>query len=205
LKGSDVGGMFAGDAIENLEDGATFATVKLMRFTKPQLPQLPTLSRGEIIRYAGLVLAGLVLGGAIAWHLYSLRPRIMPEITEVANFPLYYPQKLPSNYSLNNDSFKYNSKEGTLIFEGVDKADDHLVFTEQKRPAKFNFENFYSQQMTDAKQLNGVPYPSRYGKTSDKKTTLLSVVADDTWIIMSTTSDVSSQDLLRIAQGITKY
>jgi hypothetical protein len=170
-----------------------------MRFT------IPHFTRRQILLWLGMPVIGLLIGGGIVWYLNLLRPHILPEIVEVANFQIYYPKQLPNHYTLKNDSFKYSSKEGTLIFEASDKAGDRLVFTEVKPPKDFNYSKFYEQQLSDSKPLENTPFPSRVGKAFDKKTTLMSIIADGTWIMVSTTADVSNQDMYSVAQSISKY
>jgi hypothetical protein len=54
----------------------------------------------------------------------------------------------------------------------------------------------------NSKSLPNVPYPTTVGKTLDKQTTLISIVTDKTWIIATTQSEFSNQQLQAIAASI---
>jgi hypothetical protein len=60
------------------------------------------------------------------------------------------------------------------------------------------------QQMADLKKLSDVPYPNTIGKTLDHKTTLMSVVADGTWMMVSTQAAVSNEDLRAVAASLVR-
>jgi hypothetical protein len=152
----------------------------------------------------GLIAVLLVLAAFLAYKTLALRGYKVPDsITKQTSYPIFVPKKLPHGYKVNEDSFAVG--EGTLIFQARDSSGSSIAFTEQKRPANFDFEKFYQQQMKDSKRLDGTAYPSVMGKLPNGEATLLSVVTNDTWIIASTSAPLGQQDLTDLAKGLKQY
>jgi hypothetical protein len=152
----------------------------------------------------GLILAGSALGfGIITWLSWG-RPAIPSEITDAVPFPIYIPKHLPAGYKISTDSFKYTAQEGVFIFEATDTAGDRLVFTEQARLPTFDASKF-TGRLLNPTTLKGTPYVTTVGKTNDQKTTLLSIDTGKTWVLATTQTNLSNQDLQTVARGSYKY
>jgi hypothetical protein len=160
--------------------------------------------RKKIWAWGGVVAAGLVLGLAIVGYEIATRPRVPEVVVEAVPFGLFVPTRLPAGFRLDAGSYHYVPREGTAVFQASTKADDHIVFTEQAKPEGVDVGKINEQQMIELKTLSDVPYPSMIGKTPDHKTTLLSVVAGNTWIMVSTQAAVSNEDLRAIALGLVR-
>lgn len=169
--------------------------------TTPPAPRQPR-RKAVLAGIIGVVIV-CVLG---AFYLASRQPvRIPGEATEGVTFPIYIPQKLPDGYKLDEKSFKYVPSEGVFVFQATNKAGDNLVFSEQGKPTSLNLDDFTGRQLIDARKLPNLPFSATTGKTLDKKNTLLSVVTDTTWLIMTTTSEVDNQELHDVAAGLVRY
>lgn len=141
---------------------------------------------------AGAIVASNILGGV----------KVPAAILQKAKSSVYVPTKLPGAYVVVDDSYSF--EEDTLIFTASDSAGSKLVFTEQVKPKDLNFDDFYKENFKDAKTLSGVPYPSVMGKATTGDRTLLSIVADDTWVLVSTISPLSQDEMQAIAAGMKR-
>jgi|GEM_PF-2973798 len=164
-------------------------------------------STKKIIIIGALSIAIIVAG--VLWWMQSraMSVQIPKTVTAQALFTIFVPSALPDGFEIQEDSFSLN--EGVLIFSVKGPGDRAIAFTEQAVPASFDFTNFYAKQMTDVKKIDDAPYQSALGKASiagvegaasDK---MLSIRADDTWIIATGTA--SDADMLFVAKHIRKY
>jgi hypothetical protein len=128
--------------------------------------------------------------------------RVPLAISKQADFTLYLPKKLPGNYKLVSNSFVYT--EGTVVFKAEDSTGATIAISEQKKPAKFDFNNFYKQNLIGARTLKNADYPAVTGKTAAGERRLLSIVLDDTWIIATTPSPITDDDFYIVAQSMSK-
>lgn len=164
----------------------------------------PKKRRNKKYALAFILLAALVLMAAGTAVVFKLRAgtgvHIPPSIGRQLTFSAYLPGKLPGNYQTVEDSFSYD--QGVLVFEAKDDTDATIAFSEQPKPQGFDFDNFYSQQLTDAKDLSDVPFTSVVGKSVQGHVTVLSIVAGNTWVIVSSRSVLSVDDMQLIAQSM---
>lgn len=162
--------------------------------------------RSRLILIGGILV--LLLAGAVGFVFYQNRKPLIAipaAITKEISFPIYIPKQLPDGFSVELSSFQHISSEGVLLFQATDKAGDKLVFSEQPKPENFDFNDFNTKQLINSKSLPNVPYPTTIGKTIDKQTTLISIVTDRTWIIATTQTELSNQQLLDVAASLHKY
>jgi hypothetical protein len=161
-----------------------------------------TDNRGKktVLTVAGSIvvigLAGFVLFMFAADHKINVPPRI----TQNFKSTIYLPTKLPGTYQIDESSIMM-AEDTALIFRAKDGSGADLVFSEQPKPKDFNYDQFYKSQLESPEILNDVPYPSTWSKISQGRVTL-SIVTDDTWIIMVTTAPLGSDNMQLIAQGI---
>ena len=114
---------------------------------------------------------------------------------------IYLPNTLPGNYKIDESSFTLAEEDTVLVFNATDSANSKLIFSEQAKPKDFDFNNFHKGQFEDVKTISGVSYPSFWGKSVDGRMAL-SVITDDTWIIMVTSSPLGQDDMALVAKGI---
>jgi hypothetical protein len=120
------------------------------------------------------------------------QPMVPKTIAERILFPLYLPSQLPKGYSVPSVSFR--EQDGVLLFY-ASKGNDRISFSEQSKPQNFDFTAFHQKNITQAKSLQDVPYPSVLGEASNGNK-LLSVTTDTTWLLI--TSKTASEDELRL-------
>ena len=126
------------------------------------------------------------------------------DILEKVGFPLYIPQRLPGTYKVDDKSYNFDGDEKVLVFRATDAADGAIAITEQGKPSNFNPDDFYKSQLKDAKTVNGVKYPAVIGKGPVGDTTILSIITDKTWIMVTTTSPVGDS-LDVIAKSLKEF
>jgi hypothetical protein len=155
---------------------------------------------GAVIVCLGIILVLLI---AIS-RIDSSSVTIPDAITEKTKSSIYLPKELPGNYAIDESSFSLVEEGTVLIFEAKDGAGAKLIFSEQPRSESFDFEEFYKKQLSDAKTLNDVPFPSVWGKSMDGRLTL-SIVTPETWILMVTPAPLDGDDMSRVAASIQKH
>lgn len=147
-----------------------------------------------------LLASGIGVGAVIARLTTSVRaPEFVVNQFESA---VYLPTRLPGTYRVDQRSFSI--QDHTLVFKATDSTDGTIAFTEQKRPPNIDFDVFYRDYMKDAKVLDTARYASALGYSLDGKARLLSVVTDETWVLVSTTSPLDDQAFVAIAQSMEK-
>lgn len=157
-----------------------------------------------IIIFAVLVLsaAGVLLGTMLANTLHG-GIKIPEPILQQAKSQLYLPNSLPGTYKLTDNSFSI--QEEAVLFTATDGTGSKIIFTEQVKPKDMNFDDFYKENFDDAKILSDVPYPSVVGKNPQTGGIMLSIVTDETWILATSASPLSQDDMQRIASGLKPY
>lgn len=146
-----------------------------------------------VLALFGMLVATGMLGGSTV--------KVPDTITQKVKSPIYLPSDLPGNYKISEKSFDLVEDDAVLVFEATDDTGSKLIFSEQPRPKDFDFDNFYKGQFENAKALSNVPYSSTWGKSIDGRIAL-SVVTNDTWMMLVTSAPLGEGDMLRIAQGM---
>jgi hypothetical protein len=147
----------------------------------------------------GVILVALS-AGLWLWHELNI-PRVPTEAAKQVLFSIYMPSKLPSGYHINPDS--YESRQGVLVFSAQNNTGDHITFSMQARPQDYDFSSFYQRSLKETKKVIGAPYSAVIGK-AENDTTLLSIEADRTWLIITSRAQNPNQNLEFIAKHIVK-
>lgn len=173
-------------------------------------PDEPAHTHKKIRKKTCIVVLSIICGLVLAVGFFGLRlansPKlVLPDaITKDVKSTIYLPQKLPGNYELDKDSFVLVENNTVLIFAAGDEAGGKLHFSEQPKPPDFDFNKFYKDRLKDAKTLDNVPYSSVWGQTSDGRL-MLSIVTENTWIVMATSAPLNASSMQHIAQDIRRY
>lgn len=151
---------------------------------------------------ASIIVALVAVIIILAIKLQAVATVQIPEtVARKVNFTIYIPTKLPDNYTIAENSFSY--AENTLLFQAKDSAGSNIVFTEQKKPANLNFDDFYKQNISEARTLSGVSFPAVIGKAATGDRQILSAVREDTWVLVTTPSPINDDDFAKMAKSLT--
>jgi len=132
-------------------------------------------------------------------------PVAIPDsIAKKVKYPIYLPTKLPGNYKIDENSLMLVEQDTVLLFEAKDGVGGNLIFSEQQRPQNFNFDSFHKDNLKNTETLSGVPYPSVWGKSIDDRTAL-SIVTEDTWILLVTSAPMDGNNMRDIVQNMRRY
>lgn len=176
-----------------------------LRPTPPQQPDARPRTHRLIDRRLQLGLgAGLILialSGIFWLWQNTTAPRVPRDIAKQALFAIYMPSKLPSGYKINPDS--YESRQGVLMFSAQNNKKGHINFSLQARPQSYDFSALYERSLKDTRKVPNTPYPAFIGK-AENNTTMLSIEADRTWLIITTRTPNTEQDLEFIAKHLVK-
>lgn len=153
---------------------------------------------------ASVVLA-LVVGVVVFVRSQTMAVTVPASIEQQAVFAIYVPTALPGSYQIVPES--WGNEEGVVVYSLRNASGGNIALTEQSVPANFDFTGFYESQMKDIRRVDGATYESVIGGSSvnaDAKSRLLSIRAEDTWVLVSTQT-ATDADLEFIARHIRKY
>jgi hypothetical protein len=166
-------------------------------------PTIVRRKRYALFAVVGCITVLLLAASVLAYKIFTASGTTLPTaIAQQVTFSVYLPGKLPGNYTIDRNSF--STGEETLIFQATDTAGGIISFAEQPKPKKFNFNKFYLEKISNTKTHSNVPHASVSGVLKDNQTKLLSIVTDDTWITVSTTAPLQTDDFQLIAANIRK-
>jgi hypothetical protein len=145
-------------------------------------------------------LACSVVIAAITISLIKPHSPFPNKIRQEALFQLYYPSQLPDGYSI--DASSYHVKDGAVIFGAVSASGSTIAFSEQAVPKEFDFSGFY-QGLTHAKRVDSAQFSTVQGSTPDRAT-VMSVVANSTWILLTSHQQMRDQDVKLVANHLRR-
>lgn len=111
------------------------------------------------------------------------------------------PGQLPDDYQIQSSSFQ--TQESVLIFTAFNSKGDVITFSEQASPRDFDYNRFYQDKISNPTKLATRATTSVFGKARDgDRNTLLSVVSDNVWVIVTLPASISNKDATIIAQNL---
>lgn len=145
----------------------------------------------------GCVIAIAACCAAIAIFIaVSNRPKPLQIPRIVADkllFTPYMPSRLPHGYSINRGSFII--KEGALLF-AASNGSQQITFSEQAVPKNFDVNTFYETSLKEPLRLHGTIYSAVYGQKHQENGTITGVTTtDNTWIVLSTSENISKENI----------
>lgn len=168
-------------------------------------PRPPAGKKTRRWRVAVVILALLVGGFGLGLWLTSLSKPVVEvpaPVASQAGFPIFVPSRLPGNFEIDPTSFTVS--ESTLLFSARDGTGGRIFISEQARPADFDFDRFYTEQLLEPQILQDVPFPTVSGEAKDSGIRMASIVTPDTWIIINSAFPLSVDDFKLIAQHIKR-
>lgn len=145
------------------------------------------------LQIVGLVAILLGVGFGIGILIAPSRfPITIPEhIASQTDFSLVLPKNLPDHFTVKETSFLID--EGTVVFTATNSNGGLITFSEQRKPADFNFDAFYGEQLKDIKTIERAPFPSVSGTNNATQSNMVSVLAGDVWVIITSKSQSIDQ------------
>jgi hypothetical protein len=150
----------------------------------------------------GIVIIVMIAGAIIfAYPKYSKTNPFSDDIQTKAGYSLFYPQKLPTGYTIDKTNITFTN--GVVIYN-ASNSDKQIVFTLQKVPPTFDFATFYQKELPGAQQYK-TDYGQVYiGKNGNRY--LGSLTTGDTWVLVSTNGTaVSVKDISLAMTHLKKY
>lgn len=169
-------------------------------------PQLTQQKQRNWAMITSLIVLAILLVLAVILFIMNqniAKTTLPSDIKTKLTFPAYIPTELPGSYRIQTDSFSIQ-EEAVLLFKAVDSSGSSLFFSQQAKPKDMNFDAFYTQQIKEAKTLDDTPYATVWGKTADGTSSIMSIVADETWILLTTQAPMSESDLQTVAQSLRR-
>lgn len=157
------------------------------------------------LRTAGVAVLLLLAGGAVGvagailmHHDAAIPATVSSDVT----FTPHIPAKLPGSYRVDQSSFSLNGKKTVLAYRATDQAGAIISFTEQQRPNKLDFADIYRQRLSDVKTISGTANDAVAGMDEANGLLTISVLTDDTWVLITTKSPLNDTDIRLIARSV---
>ncbi|MBX4188706.1 hypothetical protein KW792_01245 [Candidatus Saccharibacteria bacterium] len=148
-----------------------------------------------------IILGGLAGAAAYAYPKYHAKNPFPADVRSHAKFTLLYPTQLPAGYAV--DKASVSTSNEILLFNAINSG-QKMTFSEQKIPKGFDFSNFYKTGLANTQQFSTVYGQAAVGKAAGHY--VGSLVAGDTWLLISTDSDtLNSDDFTNTLNHLKKY
>lgn len=152
---------------------------------------------------AGIIVVSLACAVAAAMFWFRSPPPIVPNsVAEKVLFPVYAPAYLPAGYTIDTKSFSTDNT-AVLIFQATNTAGANIAITEEATPSAFDFNSFYTANLSNITNLVGLPYVTVAGVLKSNSRTILSVNTGKTWIIMTSQARFSQAVLRDMSQRLS--
>jgi hypothetical protein len=122
------------------------------------------------------------------------------KIKQEANFPLYYPTKVPTGFRFDEAAYDTETQVVSYDYSTIDGS--KIFFTLQPKPANFDFNKFNNKQISGGTQI-----ATKFGMATVgvlQKQTVSSIVTDKTWILVGSGEKVNIQQLEQISQDLAE-
>ncbi len=120
-------------------------------------------------------------------------------VQEKAAYPLYYPQRMPFGWKVEDGSVAY-TQDGAVTYTVSDGKKDGVFVVLQKLPPGFKFDETLGKQMTEQRSVQ-TPYGKAVlGLASNAR--LLSFEAGGTWMMMSGKKDLDQKKFETLAANL---
>ena len=165
--------------------------------------QVPRKKRRLLKKVLLLCLFLGVLGGSAVWaYPKYAHPNPFPaDIKTTDAVDLFYPSKLPAGYSVDKSTMQLGNNK--LTYNAVNDG-KKLVFTDQKTSSAPSLQSFTSQYLKNSQTFDTYYGAAVVGKNQDRYLGVL--VADNSWLIVSTNSTQVTPDQIKFAlQNLKKY
>lgn len=140
---------------------------------------------------AVVVLLGI--GGFLFYEFGMSHNPIPADIRAHASFPLYYPAKLPNSWRLDTKSF-YTGPTGVVGYV-IDGPAGNLNVTIQPEPTTFDFNAFYTKQLSNTFQFLTPLGQGAIGQADGNH--LVGSLAGDSWVLISPDTANVSQSVIQ--------
>lgn len=122
---------------------------------------------------------------------------IPDSVKQQADYSLYYPAKLSSDFQFKDIAFDEETKVLTYKYSSSDKT---IFFSLQKKPETLNYEEFRNTQMTGVREIK-TPIGTAYAGTLQSQT-VSSLLNDSTWIFITAGPGTTIDDLEEASRGL---
>jgi hypothetical protein len=172
---------------------------------QPERPATPR-KREVTLRLPGpklmvLMLIAVCLVGVGAFMVVTRLNRHDPLPANIkcqANFPLYYPTKVPAGFRFDEAAYDPETHVVTYDYSTVDG--NKVYFSLQPKPAHFNFNDFNKKQISGGSQVSTSIGTATVGVL--QKQTVSSLVTDKTWILIGAGGKINISQLTQISQSM---
>jgi hypothetical protein len=149
-----------------------------------------------------IILVILAAAGLVGIKISQSTSPIPKTIKQQIGFSIYYPQKLPTGFSVDKSSWRIPEQNVvllTLLYQGK-----KLVISQQPKPVGFDIDNFYQTKVANLAQFLAPAGQSAVGTISNGNGFGSVVTTDNTWIILSAPKGIEAGQLREVIQGLSK-
>jgi hypothetical protein len=145
----------------------------------------------RIIRKSVLILIPILIVGAVFLFTHQKSAPIPKNIQSAVNFTLYYPSKLPSGYSIKEDSFSQGSN--VVTYYAQNSHNDRLLFSIQPRPVQISLDDFNKRVMQNKVDVLSNVGTASVGNINNKATG--SLIAPKSWVLITSSSNAGTKTI----------
>jgi hypothetical protein len=164
------------------------------------------VKRIALLTASSLLAIGLVFFG---WRAYQKQyiTNMDPFTTHarsLANFPLYYPTRLPSNYHIDKMSVA-NPDNGVIVFNLTNSNNERFIYiSEEAKPHSFNFGSYYEgfSNRINTRTKYGTAILGVVSLNNKGHEEVGSLTSNDTWLIANTTTDIPMDQLASMLKSL---
>lgn len=167
----------------------------------PKQPELKK-SNGKLVKpiLGVFLVVFLVLGGTVLWRgpiasMTKIKNPFSEEISRSIDTKLYYPTKLPSSYKMELNSIA-QPEPSVLVYSITDNSGKQINISIQKKPETLTLGPLY-EALKNLRQIN-----TKFGTvttgTSVEGMDITNILADDTWLIITTNQSTLSDEELQL-------
>jgi hypothetical protein len=161
----------------------------------------PLKIRPVYLMLVGAIVIVAAIAAVLAYKINTANRIALPKaIASKITFSAYVPTKLPDGYKLAQNSFSV--QEGVLVFWATSKPNPIIAFSEQKKPKDSIIKQFLDEQISNTENINDLPFRTVIGQAPNGHTSIVSIVANDTWILISTDAQLGIDDTRTMAGSL---
>jgi len=165
-----------------------------------------TQRRSQYMRMllTGLLAVAIILGAnTVLERRHTAIPPLPKEVSQKLLFSAHLPSKLPPGFTINSASYTF--REGALLYTAQSTHGDTIVFSEQDPPKEIDATQFYETNIKNPVHLSGAHLRTVFGQQLNGKGFIAGITTDDdTWVLLTSSSQLSKNDVKGISNGLQK-
>lgn len=161
-----------------------------------------TYSRKRLLITLALLLAAVSCLGI--WYFIAKQQQSpFPTSIQDTKLTLFYPTTLPEGFAVDKSTIKRTN--GVITYAATNAEKHYINFSLQERADKFDFDTFYSTILTRSFKFVTLNGEAAVGTMQSNGNSVGSLINSNTWVIVSSTAKVSTEEVQQIISNLKPY